>query len=84
MTCVRSAIVALVLLVASACGTQEGPCFAPGEPCGSGMCNQVSYCDEVRCLIKKADGEPCAASKECTGNSCEAGKCTGGSVVCTE
>src|SRR5207253_9807093 len=88
MLAITRSISLLLLLLAASCGGDareggEGPCFAPGEVCGSGTCSQHGFCDTAQqCQIKRPDGSPCTEAKQCTGNRCESGTCAGGAVVC--
>jgi hypothetical protein len=73
----------LFVLVLVACGGREsdpeGRCFDPGEACGAGFCSQSGYCAQgERCVSKLVDGSACSEPRQCTGDRCDTGRCTGG------
>jgi len=81
-----SLTLAVVAALVAACGeaAQEGPCFAPGEPCGTGFCSQSAYCDPTQqCVPKLQDGAACTDASQCTGAQCLSNACAGGPLVCT-
>jgi hypothetical protein len=72
------------------CDTSMGPCGTGGaggagggpmvagccQPCGSDLdCTNQTWCDNMVCVPKKADGQPCMGGNECTSTFCVDGFC---------
>ncbi len=75
----------VAVLIVGCGGVQgEGPCFPPGEPCGTGLCSQAAYCDSTQhCVPKLPDGTACTDSSQCVGAQCNSNVCAGGPrLVC--
>jgi len=77
----------LFVLAFAACDSdeEEGPCFAPGEPCGAGHCSQAAFCGtDQLCVAKRVDGSECTEARQCLGGRCEQNVCAGGKLVCKD
>src|SRR5262245_13396895 len=45
-------------------------------------CDDTAFCDAGRCLPKRADGQPCATSNQCSSDNCGNGACCASGMEC--